>query len=124
VLAQLGGEVHIGEDVAVEHEEALVEQLLGVLERAAGPQRRRLFDVAQPDAHRGPVAEHRAHPVGHEPAGEDDVVDAVPTQPLDHVGDERAVHQGHDRLGHGGGERPQPRPLPAGEDQRLHKALG
>ena len=39
VLAQLRGEVDVGQDVAVEHEEALGEQVLGELQRAAGAER-------------------------------------------------------------------------------------
>ena len=34
---ELGAEVEVGEDVAVEHQEALVEHVLGELQRAAGP---------------------------------------------------------------------------------------
>ena len=39
VLGDLGGQVDVGQDVAVEHEEALVEQLLGELQRAGGAER-------------------------------------------------------------------------------------
>ena len=80
----LGGEVEVGEHVAVEHQEALVEQRLGELERAAGAERPRLLDVAQPDAERAAVAEHVAHAAGQVPARHHDVVDAVAAQPVDH----------------------------------------
>ena len=58
VLRELGGQVDVGEDVAVEHEEALLEQVLGELQRAAGAERLGLLDVAQPDPERRAVAQH------------------------------------------------------------------
>ena len=121
VLRDLGAEVDVGEDVAVEHEEAVVEQRLGELQRAAGAERLGLLDVAQAHAERRAVAEHVAHAGGHVPAGHDDVVDAVAAQPVEHEGDERPVDERDDRLGHGGGQRPQPRALAAGQDERLHQ---
>ena len=45
-----------------------------------------------------------------------------PREPLEHVGDERPVDERDDRLGHGRGQRPQPRALAADEDHRLHQA--
>ena len=55
--------------IAVEHQEPVVQEVFGELQRAAGPEeRRRLFDVAQPYAQALAVAEHGPHPVGHEAA--------------------------------------------------------
>ena len=113
-------DVEVGEDVAVEHQEALVEQVLGELQRPARAERLGLLDVAQPHAVRAAVAEHVADAAGEEAAGHDHVVHAVAAQPLEHEGDERAVDERHDRLRDRRGQRPQPRPLAAGEDQRLH----
>ena len=121
VQRELGGDVEVGEHVAVEHQEPLVEQRLGELQRAAGAERLRLLDIAQADPVRAPVAEHVAHARREEPARHHDVVDAVAAQPVEHERDERAVDERDDRLRHGGGQRAQPRPLPAGEDQRLHQ---
>ena len=120
VLGDLRAEVEVGEDVAVEHEEALVEEVLGVLQRARGAARLGLLDEAQPDAELRPVAEHVAHAGGEEAARHDHVVDAVAAQPLEHVDDERPVDERHDRLGDGRRQGPQSRPLPAHEDHRLH----
>ena len=120
VLRDLGGQVHVGQHVAVEHQEALVEQRLGVLERAAGAERPRLLDVAQPDAEGRAVAEHVAHAAGQVAARHDDVVDAVAAQPVEHEADERAVDERDHRLGHRAGQRPQARALAARQDQRLH----
>ena len=121
VLRDLGRQVDVGEDVAVEHQEAVVEQRLGVLERAAGAERRRLLDVAQLDAEGAAVAEHVAHAGGHVPAGDDDVVDAVRAQPVEHEGDEGPVDERDDRLGDRRGQRAQPRAFAARQDQRLHQ---
>ena len=120
VLGDLGGEVEVGQDVAVEHQEALVEEVLGVLQRAGGSARLGLLDEAQPQPVLRAVAEHVAHGGGQEAARHDDVVDAVAGQPLEHVGDERAVDERDDGLGDGRGQRPQARPLAADEDHRLH----
>ena len=113
-----GGQVEVGEDVAVQGEEAIVElgaeRVGGEADRARGAQRARLGDVADPGATAVLVAAERlAQHVGQEAAGEHHLPHAVPGQPLDHVGEERPVDQGQRRLGHGLGERPQPRPLPA-----------
>ena len=120
VARDLRADVDVGQDVAVEHQEAVVEQRLRELQRAARAERDRFLDVAQPHAERRPVAEHVAHPGREVAAAHDDVVDVVMAQPVDHEGDEGPVDERHDGLRHGRGERPQPRALPAGEDQRLH----
>jgi hypothetical protein len=79
-----------------------------------------LLDVGERDPVVAAVAEHRTHAVGEEATGEDRLIDAVPTQPLEHVGHERPAGERHHRLGNPGGERPQPGPLPTDEDQCLH----
>ncbi len=99
VLAQLRGEVDVGQHVAVEHQKPLVEHRLGELQRSPGPQRLGLLHVAQPHTELRAIAEHRRDPVGHESAGEYRVVDPVALEPLEHVDDERAVHERDDRLG-------------------------
>ena len=119
---ELRGHVEVREHVAVEHQEALVEQRLGELQRSARAQRLRLLDVAQADPVAAAVAEHVAHAGREEPARHDHVVDAVTAQPVEHEGDERPVDQRHDRLGDGRGQGPQARPLAAGEDQCLHRS--
>jgi hypothetical protein len=121
VLLDLRGQVDVGQHVAVEHQEALVQERLGVLERAGGPARLRLLDEAQPDAELLAVAQDVADARGQEPAAEDHVVDAVAPEPLEHVDDERAVDERDHRLGHGGGQRPQPGSLAAHEDHSLHQ---
>ena len=123
VLGELGGQVDVGQHVAVEHEQALLEHPLVEREahRAGGAQRLLLDHVAQAHAVVD-VAEHPLDAVGHEAAGEDHLVHAVAVQPVEHEGQERPPGQRHHRLGGRVGERPQPRALAAGEDQRLHLA--
>jgi hypothetical protein len=120
VLSDLGGEVEVGEDVAVEHEEALLQEVLRVLERACRAARLGLLDEAQAQPVLRAVAEHVAHGGGQEAARHDDVVDPVAAQPLEHVGDERAVDERYDGLGDRRGQRPKARPLAPDQDHRLH----
>ena len=120
MLGELGGEVEVGQHVAVEHEEALVEQRLGLLERPARAARLGLLDEAQAQPVGRAVAQHVADARGQEPARHDDVVDAVRPQPLEHVGDEGPVDERDDGLRDGRRQRPQPRALPADEDDGLH----
>ena len=119
VLGELGAEVDVGEHVAVEHQEALVEHRLGELHGAGGAARLGLLDVAQADPQPRAVAEHAADALGHEPAREDHVVDAVAAQPLEHERDEGPVDQPHDRLGDVRGQRAQAGAFAAGQDHRL-----
>ena len=67
VLGDLRGEVDVGQDVAVEHQEALVEELLGVLERAGRAARLGLLDEAQAQPELRAVAQHVAHAVARKP---------------------------------------------------------
>ena len=114
------GQVHVGEDVAVEHDGGAVQLRLGVLDRSARAQRRLLHEVADPAAERAAVAEDRLdalRPVGH---GEDDLGDAGGGQEVELVAEEGTVHHGHHRLGRGQGEGPQPRALAPGQDDGFH----
>ena len=125
----VGGEqraqVEVGEDVAVEREEALAEvraELVGgKADRAGGAQRLGLGDVADPRPGALFVAERFAQDVGQEPTGEDDFLDPVAGQPLDHVGEKGAIDQGQRRLRDGRGQRPEPGPFAADEDDGLHR---
>ena len=67
VLAELRGEVDVGEHVPVEDEEAVGEQLLGELDRAGRAQRRGLLDVAEPHAVGAAVAHDVAHAAARKP---------------------------------------------------------
>ena len=120
VLRDLRREVDVGEHVAVEHEEALLEQTLGVLQRAGGAARLGLLDETQPQAEGGAVAEDVAHARREEAAREDHVVHAVAAQPLEHVDDERPVHERNDGLGDGRGQRAKPGAFAPDQDHRLH----
>ena len=123
--ADQGGQVEIGEDVAVEGQEAVVESVGelggGEPDRAGRAQRLRLGDVADPDAGTLLLAgECLAQDIGQEPTREDDLGDAVGGQPLDRVGEQRPVDQGEGRLRDSLCQRPEPRSLPTDEDDRLH----
>ena len=86
------------------------------------PSGARLLDVAQPDPERAAVAEHVAH-AARPGARTTCTTSSTPwrAQPVEHEGDERPVDERDDRLRDGRGQRPQPRALAAGQDQRLHR---
>ena len=73
-------EVDVGEHVAGDDEEALVELVHGVAHRAGRAERRLLGGVDHPHAELGAVAEVGADGVGQEGDGDDDLVEAVPLQ--------------------------------------------
>ena len=115
-------EVDVGEHVAGDHEEALVELVHGVAHRAGGAERRLLGGVDHAHAELGAVAEVGADGVGQEGDGDDDLVEAVPLQQVDDVLHHRPVDQRQHRLGRVRGERAQPGALAAGHDHGLHRA--
>jgi hypothetical protein len=121
VPGELRGEVHVVEHVAVEDEQAILEQpfVEGQADRARRAERLVLDHVPQPHPPVD-VAEDLAHAVGHEAAGEDHLVHAVGAEPIQHEGQERPARERHHGLGRGERERPQPRPLAARQDERLH----
>ena len=123
VVRELGRQVHVAEDVAVQDEQPLLEHALveGEPHRARRAERLLLDHVAQAHAVVD-VAQHLAHPVRHEAAREDHLVDAVAVQPVEHERQEGPPGERHHGLGGRVGERPQPGSLPAREHECLHPA--
>ena len=91
-------EVHVGEDVAVQHDRALVEEGQGVAHGAAGAERRVLDGVADADAEGRPVAEDRLDPLRAVRDGEHDLPHARARQQVELVAEEGAIDHGHDGL--------------------------
>jgi hypothetical protein len=114
-------EVDVGEDVAGDDEEALVEHVHRVADRPGRPEGLLLGRVDHLHAELAAVAEVVAYDVRHERQGHDDLVDAVVSQQVDDVLHHRAVHQRQHRLGLVAGERPEAAPLTAGHDHRFHR---
>ena len=115
---QKRAQVEVGEHVAVEGEETILELVPegvgGEADRPGGAQRLGLGDVADP--HPRPLLlaiESRLQHVGQESAGKHHLGHPVPRQPLDHVGEKGPVDQRQRRLRHVRGQGPQPRPLAA-----------
>ena len=115
-----GAEVDVGQHVAADHEEALVELVLGVAHGAGGAQRRGLGGVDHPYAELGAVAEVGADGVGHEGHRHHDVLEPVGPQQVHHVLHHRDVGHRQHRLGLVGGQRAQSGALAAGHDHCLH----
>ena len=119
-----GVDVDAGHDVAVEHDERVVDALRGVANRAAGAERRRLDDVAQPDAGAGAVAEDLFDAARLVVEAEDDLVDLRDLlEQIDLVVEKRAIEDRHDGLGGMDRQRAQPRALAPGEQNGLHDKL-
>ena len=116
------GEVDVGEHVAGDHEEALVELVHGVADRAGRAQRLLLGGVDHPHAELGAVAEVGADVVGQVGDGDHDVVEAVPLQQLDDVLHHRLVGQREHRFRGVRGQGTQAAALTAGHDHGLHEA--
>jgi hypothetical protein len=120
VEAHDGAEIDVGEHVAGDDEEAVVELVAGVADRPRGPQGRLLGRIDHAHAELGAVAEVVAYVVAHERDGHDDLLEAVPAQQVDDVLHHRRVGDGHHRLGRVGRERAQASPLAASHDHGLH----
>ena len=121
VQPQHGRQVHLGQHVAVEHDDRLGERVAGIAHGAAGAERRRLDDVADLDADARAVAEHVLDPPRLVVQAEDDFVDLRHLlQQVDLVVQKRPIEDRHDRLGRVERERPQPRAFAPGEQDGLH----
>ena len=94
VEADDGRQVDVGEDVARDDEEALVELVHGVAHRARRAERRLLGGVHHAHAELGAVAEVGADGVGQEGHGDDDLVEPVLAQEAHDVLHHRPVGQG------------------------------
>ena len=114
-------EVEVAEGVARDHDERLVEMLLGVAHRARGAERLLLDGVLDAHAERAAVAEVAADHLRHEGERHDDVIDAVPVHQLDDVLDARLAADRHHRLGLVRGQRPQTRPLASRHHDCAHQ---
>ena len=127
VGAQQRAQVEVGEDVAVEGEEALVELVAELRRRRSGsrpavPQRLGLGHVADPRPR--PARPRRSasrSTSGRKPQARTTSSTPCAAEPLDHVGEEGPVDQRQRRLRHRRGQRPQPRPFAADQDDRLHQ---
>ena len=115
-----GGEVDVGDDVARDHEERLVELVHRVAHRTRGAERRVLGRVPHPHAELGAVAEVVADLVGEERDRHHDVVEAVLREEPHDVPHHRHVRDREHRLGLVARERAQTGAFAAGQDDRLH----
>ena len=115
------GEVDVAEGIARDHEEGLVERLLGELDRAGRAGGRLLHRVADGEAVRLAGAEVAADRLRHEGDGDDDVLEAVLPQELDDVLHARLADDRHHRLRLIRGERAQAGSLSPRHDDGLHR---
>ncbi len=120
VEVEHGAQVDVGQHVAGDDQEPLVELVLGVADRSGRPERCRLGGVDHADPELAPVAEVGADGVGHEGHRHHDVLEPVGPEQVDHVLHHRDVRHREHRLGLVGGERPEPGPLAARHDHCLH----
>ena len=116
-------QVDVGEDVAGDDHEALVELLPGVQDRAGRPQRGGLGGVDHPDPELRPVAEVAPDGVGHEGHGDHDVLEAVLAEQGDDVLHHGPVGHGEHGLRLVRGQGPETGALATGHDQRFHGSI-
>ena len=123
VEADQTGHVEVGEDVAVDHDEALVDAgLAGGEADGAGRVERLVLDgVVQVHAGAGAVGVGVGEGVGLVAERQDRFRHAVLAQVADDPLDHRHVADGQEVLRRGEGEGPEPGPEAADEDDRLHE---
>ena len=96
------GQVEVGEDIAVQGEEAVLEpvaeRLGGEADRPGGAAPVGLGHIGELDPAVLALAQRLAQLVGEEAAGEDRLGHPVGSQPLDHVGEEGPIDQRQRRL--------------------------
>ena len=107
-----GRQIHLRQDVAVEHDDRLAQRLAGVAHRAARAERRRLDDVADREARVAAVAEDLLDAARLVVEAEDHLVDLRHLlQQVELVVEERPIEDRDDRFGRVDGERAEPRAL-------------
>ena len=116
-------EIEIGKDVAVEHQEALLQRSLveGQVERTACAEWFVLGDVGDARATLASIAESGLQLLGAKTGGDDHVVDTMGREPIDHEAQEGPVHELDRRLGHRESQRTQASSLAPRENERLHQ---
>ncbi len=114
-------EVDVGQCVAGDDEERLVELVHRVAHRTGGAERRLLGGVPHAHAELGAVAEVVADVVREERDRHDDVVEAVLGEQPDDVLHHRRVRDRHHRLRLVARQRAEPCALAAGQDDSLHE---
>ena len=116
------GEVEVGQDVAVEHQESLVgvEVALHVLDSPARIERPLLAHVGKLHSQVRAIPISRDEALGTVANRQYDIRNAVVLQQIENMVKERPVHQGQKRLGCMQCKRPQARALPADQDYCFH----
>jgi hypothetical protein len=122
VCAHHGGEIDVGEGVAADHEERVIEEMGGVAHAARGPERAVLDDVFDLHVELGSVAQAIAD-LGTE-VGErhHDLGDAVYLEESKDVLEDRGAHDRDERFGKAAGQWTQSRPFTSRHDHCLHAA--
>ena len=118
------GQIRVGEDVAVQHEERSGYEIGGVADSPAGPERLVLDHVAEADAEVLGIAEGRAHVLHAVGARQDDVGDTVRPQQRELIREEGAIEERNHRLRPRQGQGAQARALAAGQDHGLQCPIG
>ena len=117
------GEIERRDDIAVQHQERLLEPA-HPRERSRGAKWLALVVVVDRYAVGRAVAEHRLDEVGEVADGEGQPGEAVDAKLLDEQLEDRAIADREQRLGQNRGERPEARALAAREDHRAPSGAG
>ena len=121
VKPEHSAEVHLGQHVPVEHDDRLGQRVARIADRATGPERHGLDDVAELDAETFALAEDFLDAARLIVQAENHLVDLRHlAQQVDLVVEKRPVEDRHDGLRRVDGQRPQASALAASEQDGLH----
>ena len=117
------GEVDVGERVATDDDERVVQQTGGILDAARGAQGAILYHVVQVHPQIGPITEVVADAGPQVLQSDDHLGDPVATQQPEHVLHAGSPHHRNQRLGAPAGEGAQAATLTSGHHDRLHPSI-
>ena len=123
VLGDEGGDVEVGDDVAVDRQERVVDSgaLGGEADRSGGVERLGLDGVAQLDTSATTVGKRGAERIGEIAERQRHRGDAGAFEPAGQAGDDRLVTDRQHRLRHRVGQRAQPSAEATDEDDGVHR---
>ena len=116
------GEIDVGEGIAADHDEGLVEKTGGVLDAPGGAQRPVLDHVLEVHAQLGAVTEVVANAGTQVLEGDHHLGDPMTTEQPEHVLHAGPAHHRNQWFGATAGQRAQPATLPASHNHRLHRS--
>ncbi|OPZ78030.1 MAG: hypothetical protein BWY79_00934 [Actinobacteria bacterium ADurb.Bin444] len=117
------GEIEVGQRVAGDDHESVVENGGSVLDRARSAERALFNGIFDAHAQGRPVPKVRPDHFGHEGDGHDHMFNSVSMEKIEYVFGRGLIAHGHHRFGNVGGKWTESRPLTSSHDDGFHSAL-